>query len=100
MRRRFASIYGVDFSGAALAGRNIWVARCTTLRRVRLKLHDLDRLEDLAGTAAREPALAHLVRMIQSSDDALWAPRERGRERGRRDAVPIRKRKQTLAVCR
>ena len=73
MRRGFASIYGVDFSGAALAGRNIWVARCTTLRRGQLKLRDLDRLENLAGTAAREPALAHLVRMIESSDDALWA---------------------------
>ena len=73
MTRRFGTIYGVDFSGAAMAGRNIWVARCTTGRRRRLKLHDLERLEDLAGTAARGPALAHLVKMIESSHDALWA---------------------------
>lgn len=73
MTRRFARIYGVDFSGAALAGRNIWVARCTPLRRLRLKLEELHRLEDLAGSAAREPALAHLVKIIESSDDALWA---------------------------
>ncbi len=71
--RVFSTIYGVDFSGAALAGRNIWIARCTPARRSRLILHDLHRLEGLAGTAAREPALAHLVGLIGASDDALWA---------------------------
>src|SRR5687767_7771186 len=71
--REFSTIYGVDFSGAALAGRNIWIARCEPVRRSRLKLQDLHRLEDLAGSAARVPALAHLVEMIDASDDALWA---------------------------
>ena len=71
--RRFTTIYGVDFSGAAQAGRNIWIARCTPTRHSRLILRDLVRLEDLAGTAARGPALAHLVDLIGASDDALWA---------------------------
>jgi hypothetical protein len=69
--RRFDSYYGVDFSGAKLAGRNTWIAR---LGRADLKfrLIDLARLEDLCGCADRHVALAHLVSMISSSTDALW----------------------------
>jgi hypothetical protein len=66
------SIFGVDFSGAKEAGRNIWVARATRTGR-RLRLRELDSLETLAGTSAREPALAHLVGLIRSSRDSLWA---------------------------
>jgi hypothetical protein len=73
---KFHSIYGVDFSGAKLAGRNIWIARCEPVggkRRVpRLRLVELDCLERLCGTAERDPALAHLVNLIGTSRSALW----------------------------
>lgn len=82
----FKSFYGVDFSGGRLAGRNVWVARLVPLSRrgsgvrgegdgaVRppLQLVSLDRLEALAGTAERTPALAHLVQLVRSSSAALW----------------------------
>ena len=73
----FTTVYGVDFSGARLAGRNIWVARIEpqeiepTLPPYRLAA--LDCLETLCGTAERAPALAHLVGLIAASDQALWA---------------------------
>lgn len=67
----FTSYFGVDFSGAVLAGRNAWVARCEPSRS-RLALRSLDRLEDLAGTAERGPALAHLVTLVCQSSAALW----------------------------
>ena len=74
----FNTIYGVDFSGAKLAGRNIWVA---TLERVngrgsqsrQFALAELHCVEKLCGTAERAAALDHLVRLIRSSDGALWA---------------------------
>jgi hypothetical protein len=74
----FQSIYGVDFSGARLAGRNIWIARLAPLRggakgRGQWRLVDLDCLEKLCGTADRLPALRHLVDLIRKSDQALWA---------------------------
>jgi hypothetical protein len=94
--RRFSSYYGVDFSGAKLAGRNTWIARLELLRpspaektltlpspggrgergerpkAARFHLVGLSRLEDLCGCADRDAALAHLVSMIASSSDALW----------------------------
>src|SRR3954451_16332920 len=82
---KFESVYGVDFSGAKLAGRNVWVARAVPAHRTRvpfnghppsrpvLRLVDLHRLEALAGTADRTPALAHLVGLIGESTAALWA---------------------------
>jgi hypothetical protein len=73
----FSSIYGVDFSGAKLAGRNTWVARIEAApgprRRPPYRLVELARLEKLCGTAERAPALSHLASMIVASDDALWA---------------------------
>ncbi|HEX8912534.1 MAG TPA: hypothetical protein VF796_09255 [Humisphaera sp.] len=69
---RIRSFYGVDFSGAKEAGRNIWVARAGRSQG-RLKLLELNSLERLAGTAAREPALAHLVDLIRQSVGSLWA---------------------------
>ena len=39
------SVIGVDFSGAALAGRNIWLARCNVVHS-KLRLVALDRLEE------------------------------------------------------
>jgi hypothetical protein len=80
--------YGVDFSGAREAGRNIWVAhlirasrdrtgavdpsRSTAPVRPRLALQSLRRLADLAGTSERAPALAHLVGLVRGSSRAVW----------------------------
>ena len=70
----FATIYGVDFSGARLAGRTLWVARIERKAGlVPYRLTHLASLESLCGTAAREPVLARLVQMIRASQDALWA---------------------------
>ncbi|GJG85714.1 hypothetical protein tb265_08950 [Gemmatimonadetes bacterium T265] len=72
----FARVYGVDFSGARLAGRATWVARLdlgTVGAGARPRLVALDRLDRLAGTAERAPALAHLVALVRASADALWA---------------------------
>jgi hypothetical protein len=68
----FSAVYGVDFSGAKLAGRNTWIARVEPRRRGRVVLTALDRLEALCGTAERPAALAHLVRLVRASDAALW----------------------------
>lgn len=71
----FPSIYGVDFSGARLAGRNTWIARLTPgPRRSKVfVLAELASLERVCGTAEREPALAFLAGMIAGSTGALWA---------------------------
>jgi hypothetical protein len=71
-------VYGVDFSGAKEAGRNIWIAKAEPFRPAakgcaRLELLELSSLEKLSGTSAREPALAHLRERISASTDALWA---------------------------
>lgn len=74
-RPPFADIFGVDFSGAKRAGESIWVARVVPRRAKRgppFALADLDRLDRLAGTAARGPALAHLVELVRASNAALW----------------------------
>jgi hypothetical protein len=74
---RFEHIYGVDFSGAKKAGENTWVARLVPASLKsnphRLRLINLHRLADLAGTADREPALRTLVALVRQSEDALWA---------------------------
>lgn len=69
----FTQVYGVDFSGAKLAGRTAWLARCEVSSSGRLRLVELHPLEKHAGVADRDPALAHLVSMIRGSDAALWA---------------------------
>jgi hypothetical protein len=68
----FAAIWGVDFSGARLAGRNTWLARLEVGEN-RYRLAELACLERLCGTAERGPALAYLVDRIRSSESALWA---------------------------
>jgi hypothetical protein len=71
---QFGNIFGVDFSGARLAGRTTWVARLEPAgRAARHRLVELSRLDRLAGSAERAPALAHLVSLIAASRDALWA---------------------------
>ena len=62
-------MYGVDFSGARLAGLNAWVARLDVAGRC---ITALDRLADLAGDAGRDAALAWLVAAVRSSDAAVW----------------------------
>jgi hypothetical protein len=73
----FKTVYGVDFSGARLAGKNTWVARLELQtrgrRRPAFRLSDLSPLEQLCGTAERDAALAHLVSMIAESQQVLWA---------------------------
>ena len=68
----FTSYFGVDFSGARQAGRNIWIAHARRNGDGRLKLVELASLERLCGTCEREPALKHLVDCIAASDGALW----------------------------
>jgi hypothetical protein len=63
--------FGVDFSGAKLAGRNTWVAGCVRSNK-RLTLDSLDCLEELAGTADRNPTLRHLVALVSESESAAW----------------------------
>ena len=72
----FHTIYGVDFSGAKLAGRNTWVARLerrNVSRGRRFALTDLACVEHACGTAERAAALSHLVGVIKSSEGALWS---------------------------
>jgi hypothetical protein len=72
----FSVVYGVDFSGAKLAGKNTWVAQVepeSAGSTVPYRLARLSSLESLAGTAERTAALAHLVERILASDRALWA---------------------------
>jgi hypothetical protein len=69
----FRSVHGVDFSGAKLAGRNTWIAAIRPAVRGPSRLTALHRLEALAGTPFRGPALAHLVELVRASDRALWA---------------------------
>src|SRR4051794_29278038 len=72
----FHSIYGVDFSGAKLAGRNTWIARLEPAGRgaaVPYRLAELASLERLCGSAERSAALAWLVRHVAESERALWA---------------------------
>ena len=70
---RFQTIYGVDFSGAKLAGRNTWIARALVSGGARLALADVRSLEAMSGEAERAPALAWLVGAIAESEAALWA---------------------------
>jgi hypothetical protein len=70
---RVSEITGVDFSGAAEAGRNAWVARCECIgKSAKLRLIGLDPLERLAGASKRDLALAWLVKAIRESSDTLW----------------------------
>jgi len=73
----FGRIYGVDFSGAKLAGENTWVARMEPLaakrRRPRYTLMSLVQLGRECGFAERSTVLSYLVQMIANSDEALWA---------------------------
>jgi len=73
----FAAFYGVDFSGARLAGLNTWIARIEVAKRNSkipvFKLTYLERLGGICGADEREVALAGLVSLIAESERALWA---------------------------
>jgi hypothetical protein len=71
----FRSFYGVDFSGARLAGRTAWLARLSVPSppRRRPVLTSLHRLDRLCRTPHRAEVLARLVRLIADSQDCLWA---------------------------
>lgn len=71
--RLFPSILGVDFSGAKMAGRTIWLARLHPRPGEPALLAELDRLESLCGTAERGPALEWLVGRVRETGPALWA---------------------------
>lgn len=62
-------IYGVDFSGAREAGAKTWLAEATA-DDDGLHVERCRSLGDLAGTTAREPALAELVVRLQDADAA------------------------------
>jgi hypothetical protein len=69
-------VYGVDFSGARLAGRTTWVAKTQPVGgrgARRLRLVELASLEQRCGSPERDEALAHLVQAIARSRNALWA---------------------------
>jgi hypothetical protein len=70
----FDTVYGVDFSGARLAGRTTWVARLerAVAGDAPFRVARLASLEALAGTAERAPALTHLVTAIRASREAVW----------------------------
>jgi hypothetical protein len=77
-QRAFAAVFGVDFSGARRAGRTTWIARIDPTGAMAVPhpgfaLGSLQRLDRLAGTAERGPALTHLVWLVTQTRDALWA---------------------------
>ena len=73
----FAAFYGVDFSGARLAGLNTWIARIESAKRNSkipvFKLTYLERLGGICGADEREVVLPGLVSLIAESERALWA---------------------------
>ena len=71
IQKQFDHYYGVDFSGARLAGTNMWIARLVRHGK-RYRLVDLDRVADLCGCADRDPAMRFLVDQVRESDRGLW----------------------------
>jgi hypothetical protein len=65
-------VYGVDFSGAADAGKCIWIAEAT-VRDGFLSVRHCYPARDLPGSGvARQPALAALRELISSRPDAVF----------------------------
>lgn len=65
----FRTVFGVDFSGARLAGKTAWVAELGVRDRV---VRSLASLEALAGDPSRERAHGWLVGKVLSSERALF----------------------------
>ncbi|WP_144059835.1 DUF429 domain-containing protein [Rhodopirellula sallentina] len=73
------TIMGVDFSGAALAGKNAWIAELRIVENGRegsparpLQLVDLQPLGRAAGDPARETVCKYLAERILASRQTLW----------------------------
>ena len=70
----FQTIYGVDFSGAKLAGKTTWIAQhAFDARHQRLRLLNLQRADKVFGSPQREAVMRGLVEAIAASESALWA---------------------------
>jgi hypothetical protein len=71
---KIETVYGVDFSGAAQAGRTTWVARLDVRAdgAGRMVVADLRPLGRLCGSWERGEALGWLVGQIAGSKRALW----------------------------
>lgn len=69
---RFERVIGVDFSGAAMPGKLVWIAACDVLPDASLKLTSLQSLDELSGATERDGCLRWLVDCIAGSGRALW----------------------------
>ncbi|HMO26790.1 MAG TPA: hypothetical protein PKB10_11015, partial [Tepidisphaeraceae bacterium] len=69
---RFERVVGVDFSGAAIPGKLIWIAACEVLPDAMLRLASLRSLDELCGRSERDECLGWLVDHIARSGRALW----------------------------
>ena len=79
--RAFRAVFGVDFSGARLAGRTTWIARLDPVRQPRSRdaqpalslgaLDRLDRLVELFPARSRWPRQLALVREYRPDDYGL-----------------------------
>lgn len=68
-----STVFGVDFSGAAKAGKTAWLAELEVASGAgALRLVDLKPLGKLSGDDSRESVCDYLVRRIRSSAQALW----------------------------
>ncbi|MEO9592133.1 DUF429 domain-containing protein [Rhodopirellula bahusiensis] len=72
----FQTVFGVDFSGAALAGKNAWIAELQIssddTASPPLELVDLQPLGRVAGQDDRECVYRWLTSRIRTSKHALW----------------------------
>lgn len=66
-------IWGVDFSGALLAGKNIWIAQILPVGTSHWCLTSLNSLERITGQVHRDASMRSLVELIRSSHKSLWA---------------------------
>ncbi|TWU03736.1 DUF429 domain-containing protein [Neorhodopirellula pilleata] len=72
------NVFGVDFSGARLAGKNAWIAELNVIgdpgqtTSPPLKLNDLRPLGRAAGDDERDVVCRFLADSILASHDALW----------------------------
>ncbi len=69
---RAQSVIGVDFSGAAAAGKNSWIAEMSIERDKRLRLRSLASVGKLAGSDERATTIGYLVDRIASSQETLF----------------------------
>jgi len=68
-----STVFGVDFSGAALSGKTAWLARLDVLPgETKLRLVDVKPLGLLAGDDAREAVCGYLADKIRGSDQTFW----------------------------